>query len=94
MYCRMMIAECLSEDQISEFTRLFREVEPLLKEIAGFMRAELLIEESGRMVVVQMFFDTREHCLAYHSSRSYRHLVAKTQHLLIGDFVVKLFRME
>jgi hypothetical protein len=30
--------------------------------------------------------------LKYHSSRAYRQFVAKTQHLLVGDFVVKLFK--
>ena len=39
-------------------------------------------------------WSTREDCFRYHSSRSYRQFVAKTQHLLVGEFVVKLFQCE
>jgi len=44
------------------------------------------------MILIETTWETREACLKYHCSRAYRQLVAKTQHLLLGDFVVKLFR--
>ena len=49
-------------------------------------------EEDGRMAVSLTLWKTREDCIQYHCSRSYRQFVAKTQHLLLGDFVVKLFK--
>ena len=51
-----------------------------------------MVEEDGRMAVSLTLWKTREDCIKYHCSRSYRQFVAKTQHLLLGDFVVKLFK--
>lgn len=95
MFLRMVIGELLSDAQLREFRSIFKEDQlPALKDQSGFVRADLLIEEGGNMAVIQTVFDTRDNCLKYHSSRAYRQFVAKTQHLLIGDFVVKLFRVE
>ena len=44
------------------------------------------------MILIETTWETREACLKYHCSRAYRQLVVKTQHLLVGDFLVKLFR--
>ena len=93
MYARMVIGEALSEEQVREFTRIYRsEVLPQLKDEAGFETARLMVEEGGRMAVSLTVWKTRNDCLNYHSSRAYRQFVAKTQHLLVGDFVVKLFK--
>ena len=51
-----------------------------------------VIEEDGRMAISLTVWRTREDCLKYHSSRAYRRFVNLTQHLLVGHFVVKLFR--
>jgi hypothetical protein len=51
-----------------------------------------MVEEDGRMAVSLTLWKSREDCVRYHCSRSYRQFVARTQHLLLGDFVVKLFR--
>lgn len=56
--------------------------------------AGMLIEDGGNMLVVITGWETREACLKYHSSRAYRQFVARTQHLLVGNFVVKVFRTE
>jgi len=95
MYARMVIGEAISDDQVREFTRIYsREVMPELQKEPGFESARLMIEEGGRMAVSLTVWRTRNDCLKYHSSRSYRQFVAKTQHLLAGDFVVKLFKTE
>ena len=95
MYLRMVIGEMINEDQLREFRNIFKEeCIPILREESGFQRCDLAIEEGGRMAVILTVWDTRDHCLQYHSSRSYRQFIAKTQHLLAGDFVVKLFRLE
>ncbi len=93
-YTRMVIGECNSDAQAKEFVRIYNEhVEgTLFAPIEKFVEDELLEEEDGRMVVMMTTWLTREACVSYHSSRGYRQLVAKTQHLLIGDFVVKLFQ--
>ena len=95
MYLRMIIGETINEDQLRAFRNIFKEeYVPILREEAGFQRGDLAIEERGKMAVMITVWDTRDNCLKHHSSRAYRQFVAKTQHLLIGDFVVKLFRLE
>jgi len=92
MYARMVIGETISSDQIREFERIYTlEVLPELRREQGFESARLMVEEDGRMAVSLTVWRTREDCLRYHSSRCYRQFVARTQHLLVGSFVVKLF---
>ena len=93
MYARMIIGQATSDDQVQEFAKIYSsEVLPELKTEPGFESANLMVEEGGTMAVSLTVWKSREDCLKYHSSRSYRQFVARTQHLLIGDFVVKLFR--
>ena len=93
MYARMVIGEANSESQVEEFARIYTsEVLPELTREPGFASARLVVEEDGRMAVSLTVWNTRDDCVKYHCSRSYRQFVARTQHLLIGDFVVKLFK--
>lgn len=93
MYARMVIGEASSDEQVKEFARIYTtEVLPELTNQAGFDSGRFMVEEGGRMAVSLTVWQTRDHCLKYHSSRAYRQFVAKTQHLLVGNFVVKLFR--
>jgi len=93
MYARIVIGEALSEDQVDEFSRIYQAmVLPGLENEPGFDSARLMVEEDGNMAVSLTVWKTRDDCLRYHSSRSYRQFVAKTQHLLAGNFVVKIFR--
>ena len=91
MHVRMVIGEVTSDRQVGEFKQIVKEHD---FNGQGFQGVQQLEEENGRMVIVITSWTTREDCIRYHSSRSYRELVTKTQHLLIGDFVVKMFRME
>jgi heme-degrading monooxygenase HmoA len=89
----MVIGEAISEEQVREFARIYTfDVLPELKGEPGFQSGRLMVEEGGRMAVSLTLWKTRDDCLKYHSSRSYRRFVAKTAHLLVGDFVVKLFK--
>jgi len=93
MYARMVIGEATSDSQIDEFARIYTsEVLPELEHEPGFASAHLMIEEGGRMAVSLTLWKTRDDCVRYHCSRSYRQFVARTQHLLVGEFVVKLFK--
>jgi heme-degrading monooxygenase HmoA len=88
----MVIGEAISDEQVREFARIYdSEVLPQLKTEPGFSSAQLMIEEGGHMAVSLTLWKTREDCFRYHSSRCYRQFVTKTHHLLVGDFVVKLF---
>ena len=93
MYARMVIGEANNEEQVQEFARIYSaEVLPALEKETGFASARLMVEEDGRMAVSLTLWKTREDCVRYHCSRAYRQFVARTQHLLVGDFVVKIFR--
>ena len=93
MYARMVIGEATSDSQVDEFARIYTaEVLPELEHEPGFASAHLMVEEGGRMAVSLTLWKTREDCVRYHCSRSYRQFVARTQHLLVGEFVVKLFK--
>jgi len=93
MYARMVIGEAISEEQVQEFASIYTsDVLPKLKDEPGFQSARLMVEEGGRMAVSRTLWKTRDQCLNYHSSRSYRQFVSRTQHLLVGDVVVKLFK--
>ena len=69
-----------------------QQIEPKICKEPGILRSDILFEEGGRMAIVITTWNTREDCLRYHTSRAYRQFIAQTQHPLIGDFVVKLFR--
>ena len=93
MYARMVIGEVNSENQVQDFARIYMsEVLPELEHESGFASARFMVEEDGRMAISLTLWKTRDDCIKYHCSRSYRQFVAKTQHLLVGDFVVKLFK--
>jgi heme-degrading monooxygenase HmoA len=93
MFARMVIGEAISEEQVLEFARIYtHEVLPDLKKEPGFESGRFMVEEGGNMAVSLTVWTSRDDCLRYHSSRAYRQFVARTQHLLIGNFIVKLFR--
>ena len=93
MYARMVIGEAISDEQVREFARIYAdEVLPVLKTEPGFQSSRLMTEDGGKMAVSLTMWKSRDDCLRYHSSSSYRQFVARTQHLLLGNFVVKLFK--
>ena len=95
MYARFLIGELTSEEELKEFGEIYEaEIMPALRIVPGFLQSELLIEEGGRMILVITLWKTRGDCLTFHSSRTHRQMIAKTQHLLVGEYVVKLFRIR
>src|ERR1700756_4004251 len=93
MYARMVIGEAISEEQVQEFVSIYMcDVLPKLKDEPGFQSARLMVEEGGRMAESLTIWKTRDDCLKSHSSPSYRQCVSRRQHLLAGEFVVKLFQ--
>jgi hypothetical protein len=93
MFAKMVIGECLSEEQLREFSRIYEaDVTPQLVKEAGYAGSQFLVEEGGNMIIALTTWTTREDCLRHHSSRTYRQFVAGTQHLLAGSFVVKVFK--
>src|SRR5262245_61127248 len=93
MYARMVIGEALTAEQVMEFVRVYAtEVLPQLEREPGFESGRLMVEDGGNMAVSLTLWRTRDDCLKYHSGRSYRQFVGRTQHLLLGSFVVKIFK--
>jgi len=86
---RMSICEAVNDDAVKEVVNQMHEH---ARSIPGLTSYSILVEEGGRMVILLTGWNNRQECLAYHASRTYRQLVASTQHMLIGDYVVKLFQ--
>src|SRR5439155_26422705 len=91
-YVRMVIGEAETDEALSEFLKTWNDEQTSIAREGGFIGGRLLTEDGGRMIVIETVFATRDDCLRHHCSRAYRQFVAKTQHLLVGSFVVKLFK--
>ena len=91
-FMRMVIVEALSEEQADAVIEIYKTLD--ISDSTGFLNSEILREEGGNMVVASTLWASREDCLRYHSSRSYRQYVTKTAHLLAGNPVVKIFQQE
>src|SRR5437867_6182670 len=91
-YVRMVIGEAMTDEAVAEFLNAWNDESQHIQAEPGFIESRILTEEGGHMILIETTWETRDACLKYHGSRAYRQLVAKTQHLLVGDFVVKLFK--
>ena len=85
---RMIIGEAATDELAKEVIAKMHEH---IRVITGLIQHSILVEEGGRMVILITDWSSREECLTYHASRGYRQFVASTQHMLVGDYVVKLF---
>jgi len=85
----MIIGEAVSDDVANQ---LVRKMEEHVRNIPCLVDHSVLVEEGGRMVILLTSWGSREDCLTYHTSRTYRQLLAATQHMLMGDYVVKVFQ--
>lgn len=86
---QMIIGEAISDVAVNEIVNLMQEH---VRYVPGVNGHSILVEEGGLMVVLTTDWPNRQDCVAYHAGRAYRQLVAATQHLLIGSYVVKLFQ--
>lgn len=86
---RMIIGEAVSDVAVKEIVNRLQEH---VRDVPGVNGHSILVEEGGMMVVLTTDWANRQDCVAYHASRAYRQLVAATQHLLVGSYVVKLFQ--
>jgi quinol monooxygenase YgiN len=86
---RMIICEAAADDSVNEIVNLLQEH---VRDVPGMIGHSILVEDGGLMVVLITDWPNRQDCLAYHASRAYRQLVAATQHLQVGNYVVKLFQ--
>jgi hypothetical protein len=85
----MAICEGISDEAVKEIVDRMQDHVENIQSLTGH---SILVEEGGRMVILVTSFPNRESCLTYHASREYRQFVAATQHLLIGNYVIKLFQ--
>lgn len=88
-FTRMIICEGMNDDVVTEVVRQMQEH---VRNIPCLVDHSIMVEEGGRMVILVTGWHNRQDCLTYHTSRIYRQLVASTQHMLIGDYVVKFFQ--
>jgi len=91
-YVRLVIGEVYADSMVSEFLKIWNDEQTSIAREGGFIDARLLTEEGGRMIVIETVFATRDDCLRHHCAPAYRRFVARTQYLLIGSFVTRLFQ--
>jgi len=84
----MVICEALTDELASEVVGKMQEH---VRGVPGLKAHSILVEEGGRMVILITDWPNRQDCLAHHAGRAYRQLVAATQHMLVGNYVVKIF---
>jgi heme-degrading monooxygenase HmoA len=87
-FTRMIIGEAVSDEVLNEVVARMQEHVTTMEGTVGH---SILTEESGRMVILITDWHNRDECMAYHASHAYREFVASTQHMLIGNYVVKMF---
>jgi heme-degrading monooxygenase HmoA len=85
---KLLVAEAISDDLLKEIVARMKEH---IATISGLVGHSILAEEGGRMVILITDWPSRQDCVTYHCSRAYRQFVASTQHMLVGEYVVKLF---
>jgi hypothetical protein len=86
----MAIGEAVSDDRVKEIVARIRDYVAI--EIPGIVGQSILVEEGGLMVVLITNWRNQQDCLAYHASTIWRQLLASTEHMLVGSYVVKLFQ--
>lgn len=92
MYTKMIIGQTISDEQLREFMRIYEsDFVRVIEQESGYLKQSLVIEEDGGMAVSITVWETRQDCLRFNSSRAYRQFVRKTQHLFVGELVVKSF---
>lgn len=92
-HARMVIGEAMSgentEKLASAWKGLIRELHAECRE--SFVFGDVLVEDGGNMIVAILTWKNRSEAIAFHNSQKYRRFVRDNQHLLLNDFVVKLF---
>ena len=89
LYSKMVIGECISDAAVQEIEQ--RVEDSNLGAEPGFVSCQVLTETDGRMVVVLTTWESSEARNRHHGSRSYRRVVGRTPHLILGNYVVKHF---
>jgi heme-degrading monooxygenase HmoA len=93
MFVRMIIGEAIDDEHLKELIHSARDDDEIARN-PGYRGMQILQEEGGKMVLIVTNWASRDDCFRYQGSQSYRQFLAKAQHALIGDFVVKLFKTE
>ena len=88
MYSRMMIMEANSEEQVEELIKRLTEHAERER-----LSADVMVDGDGRMVVFQTAHGSHDELVIYSISRACRALMSETSYLLIGDHVVKIFKL-
>jgi len=88
-WTRLSIGEAVSDDFVKEIVELMKDH---VRDLPGMIGHSILVEEGGLMVILVTDWPNRQDCVTYHASRTYRQLVAATQHMLVGNYVVKIFQ--
>ena len=94
MHIHLAIAEAVGDEQLRELLRIVRERAAAIADAPDFVSFHIDVEDGGSMILISTVWQTRDALVKYASSRIYRQMIAATQHLLVSDLVVKVFKRE
>jgi hypothetical protein len=86
---RMIIGEAVSDEFLKD---IVTEMQQHVIQVQGLLGHSILVEDGGRMVILITDWLNRAGCVTYHCSKACRQLTASTQHMLLGNYVVKMFQ--
>ena len=89
LHAKMVIGECINDEGVRAIETMVEESN--LGAEQGFVNCQVLTETDGRMVVILTTWESPEARNRHHGSRLYRQFVERTQHLILGNYVVKHF---
>ncbi len=81
----MTIGEAMTGGLAIELAAKMRDHIPV-----GALSHSILMEYGGSMVVLITEWADKGQCFSYHLSHSYTRFITDTQHMLVGNYVVKL----
>jgi hypothetical protein len=94
VFTHLLIGEAISDEQVREVIRIMQDRGAELQREPDFVCFSIDLEYGGALIILSTIWKTSEACVTFAGSRINRQLVSATQHLLAGNFVVKIFRRE
>ena len=92
LHVHLIVAEAISDEAARELARVAQEHGHVTAEAPGFVSVKVDVEEDGRMILITTTWTARAAMLAYIVGCSQRQFAAATAHLLLGNFVTKVFQ--
>ena len=93
MVLQMLIGEALNAEALTVVQAVFEDLWPGLLQEPGIYTAELVTEHGGSMLILLIFWHSREDACSFQGTKRRREITGLLCRYLVGDPVVKLFKV-